>query len=263
MYLAFYGLKKKPFNLNPDPQFLFMSEDHREALSHMFYGITQGEWFIAITGDIGIGKTTICYELVEKLDDETLTAVLLNPLQCYRLFADPLMFAEESKRELPVSFNNFIFHQLDQGRRVILIIDEAQHLSPSLLERIRLYSNVEARDENFLQIILVGQLELMDKLLSPELRALNQRISIRHQINPLDRGEIENYIAHRLTVAGACENITFSPSALKYIYKYSRGIPRIINLVCDRTLLSGYINKTSFITKKVVKQGIESLEGRG
>ena len=264
MYLDFYGFKKKPFNLAPDPQFLFLSEDHREALNHLIYGIQQRELFIAITGDIGTGKTTICHELIEKLDDKTQTIILLNPLQCNRLFTNQMMLSqEESKSEIFFSFNNFLLNQQQQGIRVILIIDEAQHLSNSVLEQIRIFSNLETKGTNIFQIILVGQLELMQKLKSPELRALNQRISIRYQINPLNKKEIENYITYRLMVAGANGNITFSPGALKSIYRHSKGIPRVINLLCDRTLLSGYINKTSYIDKKIVKQGIKSLKGKG
>jgi len=264
MYLDFYGLKKKPFNLTPDPQFLFLSEDHREALNHMLYGIQQRELFIAITGDIGTGKTTICHELFEKLDDKNQTIFLLNPLQCNRLFNDRTMFfQEESKSALFTSFNNFLLNQLQQGRSVILIIDEAQNLSNSVLEHIRIFSNQEIGSEKSFQIILVGQLELMQKLKSPELRALNQRISIRYCLTPLTKKELEDYIAYRLMVAGANGNIIFSPGALEFIYKYSKGIPRVINLVCDRTLLSGYINKTRYINKEIVKQGIKSLEGKG
>jgi len=264
MYLDFYQLKKKPFNLIPDPQFLFLSEGHREALNHLLYGIEQREWFITITGDIGTGKTTICHELLEKLTDENKTIMLLNPYQCNRLFSNQTMFSpEESKSKAFIAFNGFLLDQLQQGRRVILVIDEAQHLSPSLLEQIRIFSNLGTKRGKLSQIILVGQLELMQKLKSSELRALNQRISVRYKLNPLNKKETEDYIAHRLMVAGANGNIAFSPSALKSIYKYSKGIPRVINLLCDRTLLSGFINRTGCLDKKIVKQGLKSLEGTG
>jgi len=264
MYLDFYGLKKKPFNLTPDPQFLFLSKDHREALNHMLYGIQEKECFIAITGDIGTGKTTICLELLETLNDKGKTVILLNPLQCNRLFSHCVEFSREtSKNDTLDSFNTFLVNQLRYGRRVILIIDEAQNLSNEMLEQIRIFSNFEIKSGNCFQIMLVGQLELMQKLESHELRALNQRISVRYKLNPLNKKEIEDYIAYRMAVAGANGNITFASSALKSIYRHSNGIPRVVNLLCDRTLLSGYINKTHYINKKIVSQGIKSLEGRG
>ena len=263
MYLDFYGLKKKPFDLTPDPQFLFLSNDHREALNHMLYGIQEKECFIAITGDIGTGKTTICLELLETLNDEKKTVILLSPLQCNRLFSHYLEFSQDiSKRDRLDSFNTFLTNQLQDGRRVILVIDEAQNLTNEMLEQIRIFSNFEMRNGNCFQIILVGQLEFMEKLESHELRALNQRISVRYQLNPLNKKEIEDYIVYRMTVAGANGNITFASSALKSIYRHSNGIPRVVNLLCDRTLLSGYMNKTHHINKKIVSQGIKSLEGR-
>lgn len=262
MYQNFYKLHKKPFNLTPDPQCLFLSESHGEALNHMLYGIEQREWFIAITGDVGTGKTTICHKLLETLDETHKTIILLNPPLCNKIFNDQsLPFQKESEAEL--SFSTFIFNQLQKGRRVIVIIDEAQNLSPSVLEHIRIFSNPEIGSAHPLQIILVGQLELQQKLESSELQALNQRISIRYSLTPLKKKEEEAYIAYRLMVAGADGNITFSPDALETIHKYSKGIPRVINLVCDRILLSGFINNSKHITRKIVKQGIKSLEGRG
>lgn len=264
MYLDFYGLSKKPFHLTPDPQFLFLSKDHREALNHMLYGIQEKECFIAITGDIGTGKTMLCLELLETVNDQEKIVILLNPLQCQKLFPSYMKLSQEiSTRDMLDSFHNFLVNELQKGRRVVLIIDEAQNLSPDMLEQIRIFSNFEMRNGHHCQIILVGQLELMEKLASRELRALDQRISVRYKLNPLNRKEIEDYIAYRMKVAGADGKITFASSALTCIYRHSAGIPRLVNLLCDRTLLSGYINKTHYISKKIVSQGMKSLEGRG
>ncbi|MCJ7494967.1 MAG: AAA family ATPase [Deltaproteobacteria bacterium] len=268
MYQEFYGLKEKPFALTPDPQFLYLSEGHRTAIDSLIYGIDQREGFMVLTGDIGTGKTTICRALLEKLDKKIKTAVIFNSF----LTEGDLLKAilrdlgcpsnGRSKKERIDVLNQFLVYELSQGANVALIIDEAQNLSTFVLEQIRMLSNLETEKEKMLQIVLIGQRELEKKLQSSSLRQLNQRIAIRHRLLPLTLNETESYIQQRLTVGGAQGNLTFSRAALQEIYKFSRGIPRLINLLCDRTLLAGFVEQTYHIHKGTVKKAEKSLSGR-
>jgi general secretion pathway protein A len=268
MYLDFYGLKEKPFSLTPDPQFLYMSESHRTAIDSLLYGIRQREGFMVVTGDIGTGKTTICRSLLDKLDKNVKTAVIFNSFltegELLRAILQDLGFASigRSKTERIDALNRFLVEQLSQGEHVLLIIDEAQNLSIPVLEQIRMLSNLETAKEKMLQIILLGQLELNQKLRSAKLKQLNQRIAIRHHILPLSREETESYIYQRLTVAGSHGSVTFSKSALNEIYRFSQGIPRLINLLCDRTLIGGFVDETYHIDKGVVRKAIKDLGGK-
>jgi len=268
MYLEFYGLKEKPFSLTPDPQFLYMSESHRTAIDSLLYGIRQREGFMVVTGDIGTGKTTICRSLLDKLDRNVKTAVIFNSFlterELLRAILQDLGFASigRSKTERIDALNRFLVEQLSQGEHVLLIIDEAQNLSIPVLEQIRMLSNLETAKEKMLQIILLGQLELNQKLRSAKLKQLNQRIAIRHHILPLNREETESYIYQRLTVAGSHGGVTFSKSALNEIYRFSQGIPRLINLLCDRTLIGGFVDETFHIDKGVVRKAIKDLGGK-
>lgn len=268
MYLDFYGLKEKPFSLTPDPQFLYLSENHRTAIESLLYGIRQREGFMVVTGDIGTGKTTICRSLLEKLDGNVKTAVIFNSFltegELLRAILQDLGFASiaRSKTERIDALNRYLLEQLSLGQHVLLIIDEAQNLSIPVLEQIRMLSNLETTKEKMLQIILFGQLELNEKLRSPKLKQLNQRIGIRHHIHPLNREETESYVYQRLTVAGSQGSITFSKSALDEIYRYSQGIPRLINLLCDRTLIGGFVEDTFQIDKGLVKKAIKDLGGK-
>ncbi len=268
MYLDFYGLKEKPFSLTPDPQFLYMSESHRTAIESLLYGIRQREGFMVVTGDIGTGKTTVCRSLLEKLDGNVKTAVIFNSFltegELLRAILQDLGFGSigRSKTERIDALNRYLLEQLSQGQHVLLIIDEAQNLSIPVLEQIRMLSNLETAKEKMLQIILFGQLELNQKLRSTKLKQLNQRIAIRHHILPLNREETESYIYQRLTVAGSHGSITFSKSALNEIYRFSRGIPRLINLLCDRTLIGGFVDETFHIDKGVVRKAIKDLGGK-
>lgn len=265
MYEDFYGLREKPFNLTPDPRFLFLSESHRVALEHLIYGIAQKEGFMLIIGDVGTGKTTICRALLERLDEKTETALILNPqlseeeLLLTILSEFGITFSETGKKRIIDRLNQFLLEQLASGGKAVLIIDEAQNLSLTVLEQIRLLSNLETEKEKLLQIILIGQQELKTKLELPVLRQLNQRISVRFNLTPLNKVETKRYIEHRLMIAGSEGGIDFSNRATPLIYEYSQGIPRLINLISDRCLLGGYIKQTNHITPGIVKEAVKSL----
>ncbi len=267
MYLEFYGLKEKPFSLTPDPQFLYLSDSHRVAIDSLLYGIEQREGFIVITGDIGTGKTTICRTILNKVGPQVKTAVIFNSFLSEEELLESILLdfgfpsKGRTKKERIDALNKLLIHLLSQGKNALLIIDEAQNLSIPVLEQIRMLSNLETEKEKLLQIILFGQLELEKKLRSPALKQLNQRIAIRHHLLPLTRKETEAYIYQRLMVAGAQGNIDFSKSAIDEIFKFSKGIPRLINLLCERTLLAGFVEETFKIDKKIVKKAKASILG--
>ncbi len=266
MYEAFYGLREKPFSLTPDPKFFYLSQAHREALDHLLYGIQQREGFIVITGDVGTGKTTLCRALLGKLDERTKTALIFNPI----LSEDELLRSilqdfglrgtGVTKKELIDELNEFLIQLLTEGRNAVLIVDEVQDLSERILEQIRLLSNLETEKEKLIQIILVGQLGLLDLLGAPGLKQLNQRISVRFKIRPLSAHETTQYIFHRLLVAGSTGEEIFSPPALQAIYRYSKGVPRLVNLACDRALLQGFVDQDPRITPARVNQALKSLD---
>jgi general secretion pathway protein A len=266
MYEAFYGLREKPFSLTPDPKFFYLSQSHREALDHLLYGIQQREGFVAITGDVGTGKTTLCRALLGKLDERTKTALILNPIlseeELLRSILQDfgLRGSGTTKKELIDELNEFLIQLLVEGKNAVLILDEAQDLSEQILEQIRLLSNLETEKEKLIQIILVGQLGLLDLLGAPGLRQLNQRISVRFKIRPLSPHETNQYIFHRLLVAGSTGEAIFSASALQAIYRYSQGVPRLINLACDRALLQGFVDQDLRITPERVNQALKSLD---
>jgi general secretion pathway protein A len=270
MYEEFYGLKEKPFSLTPDTRFFFLSENHREAFEHLLYGIKEKEGFILITGEVGAGKTTLCRALLDKIESSTMdSALILNPmLSDYELLQSILTdFGIQSKaitkKDLLDELNQFLLRQQAANRNSILIIDEAQNLPSFMLEEIRILSNLETEKEKLLQIILIGQVELKEKLSLWQLRQLNQRISIRYHLHNLRKEEVPRYIQHRLTVAGSSGDIHFTSSALQEIYNYSRGIPRLTNLAADRALLAGYAEQTRKIRRATVIRGLKSLEGEG
>jgi len=267
MYQEFYGLREKPFALTPDPQFLFLSVSHRTAMDSLLYGIYQREGFMVLTGDIGTGKTTLCRALLEKVDPRVKTAVIFNSFlteeELLETFLQDLGLTTKgkSRKKLIDGLNKFLLSQLAKGNHVALIIDEAQNLSIPVLEQIRMLSNLETEKERMLQIILLGQLELVKKLQSPELKQLNQRVAIRHRLLPLTRAETEGYIYQRLLVAGTQGNVTFSNGALNEIYQFSKGIPRLINLLCDRALLAGFVEQTYHIPEEIIQKAKNSLLG--
>ena len=267
MYLDFYGLKENPFNVTSDPNFLYLSHTHQEALDHLLYGIDQRKGFIEITGEIGCGKTTLCRALLSRLDESTRTSIVFNSSLPESQLLEAIVedFGLKPERRGKGAFikalNSFLLEQLSRGNNAVLIIDEAQNLRLSALETIRMLSNLETEKEKLLQTILVGQPQLREKLNSPDLVQLRQRISVRFHVKALDGAEIPRYIEHRLGIAGAPGKIGFSQEALDLILAYSKGVPRLINLVCDKTLLLGFVREAWMIDTEIVNKSIEELEG--
>jgi len=267
MYREFFGLKEKPFNITSDPNFLFMSRVHKEAFSHLVYGIKERKGFLEITGEVGAGKTTLCRALISQLDRNTKSAYIFNSTlpeaQLLQAILEDygIVVTGRTKVSMLRQLNNFLIDELSRNNNVVLIIDEAQNLSNKILEEIRMLSNLETDKEKLIQIILVGQPELKAKLSSPCLKQLRQRISVRFHITPLDKDEVAEYVGHRLTVAGSDGRIRFSPDALEQIYGFSGGVPRLINSVCDKALLSAYVAETMEISGALIDKGIREIEG--
>jgi general secretion pathway protein A len=252
MYEEFYGFVQPPFSLTPDPRFLYRSESHDLALQQVWQAIRRKEGFIVLTGDIGTGKTTLCRTLLEQFDQTTFTALVLNPfLSVDELLREVLIsfgvvskdalktgrLATASKHELVRTLHDFLLSLVPLHGSAVLIIDEAQHLSADVLEEIRVLSNLETNDQKLLQVVIVGQLNILDILNQPDLRQLHQRISIRCVLKPLTREEVEAYVTHRLWVARGSTSVTFTPKAFDLVHSISGGVPRMINLVCDRALM--------------------------
>jgi general secretion pathway protein A len=268
VYLEYYGLKEPPFNITPNPRFLFYSAKHREAFNHLLYGIRERKGFVQLTGEVGAGKTTLCRALLEQLGPEFSTALILNPV----LDADQLVKAIAMELNLPVKgldrlealaeINRFLLQQVEQHKDTVLIIDEAQDLPRELLEQVRLLSNLETDERKLLQIILMGQPELRDRLNDYSLRQLRQRITVRFHLNPLKRSEVSQYIHHRLHISGANGAPYFTNAAVWLIYRYSRGIPRLINAVCDKCLLAGFVQQREKIDFLMVRRAARELEGQ-
>ncbi|MEZ4293102.1 MAG: AAA family ATPase [Myxococcota bacterium] len=265
MYTAFYGLREKPFALSPDPRFLYLAGSHREALAHLLYGIEQGEGFIAVTGEVGTGKTTLCRTLLERLDGDTELAFLFNPsrtaLELMQSISAELGLPAEGlpRRALMTQLNEFLLERKREGRRVLLIIDEAQNLSDATLEQVRLLSNLETSREKLIQILLLGQPELDRKLDGRNLRQLRQRISVRWKLEPLAAHETRAYVRHRLAVAAGEPKEIFSESALREIHRRTAGIPRLVNQLCDRALLGGYAARSATIGARLVRAAAREI----
>jgi general secretion pathway protein A len=274
MYEPYYGFAEKPFSLTPDPKYLYRSESHANAFDLLQYAIDRREGFVVITGDIGTGKTTLCRALLEHTDKKTFTALLLNPflseedlLRSILQDLGVITRGEErmggrqpSKQDLINTLYDFLLSLIPLGARAVLIVDEAQNLPLRILEQIRILSNLETDKEKLLQIILVGQLNLLDLVRSPELRQLDQRVSIRYQLKPLTEEETGAYVTHRLAIANASRPVMFTGTALKVIYQYSAGIPRLINMLCDRALLGGYSAQTTRIDERLVIGAADGLD---
>jgi general secretion pathway protein A len=269
MYNQFFGFKERPFQLVPNPAYFFLSKSHEEAMAHLIYAIAQGDGFVEITGEVGTGKTTLCRAFLENLGPETEVAYVFNSkldsIQLLKAINDEFGITSETDnvKELIDNLNAFLLQKKAEGKRVIAVIDEAQNLSHDVLEQLRLLSNLETTTSKLLQIVLVGQPELAEMLDSHELRQIAQRITLSCHLSPLGFKETRGYIRHRLHVASSKPGAAFTRSACRAIYKYSGGIPRLINIACDRALLAGFgLNRTK-ITGGIAKASIRELAGRG
>lgn len=268
MYLQFYGFSEAPFNVTPDSKFLFLSHRHQEALAAMLFGVQERKGFICLTGEIGCGKTTLCRAMMSQLDPEQVQiCVVLNSyltdLELLKTINEGfgLPASSESKKELIDALNTFLLREYSEGRNVVLVIDEAQNLRPETLEQIRMISNLETENDKLIQMILIGQPELRRTLNLPELEQLNQRITVRYHIDPLSEEEIPEYVRHRLSVAEPQVEIEFTPQAFRMIHHFSRGVPRRINVICDRCLLVAYTQGTFTVDDKVVQQAVGEIRG--
>jgi general secretion pathway protein A len=270
MYESFFALKEKPFALTPNPRFLFLSKTHNEVYAHLIYGIESRAGFVEVTGEVGTGKTTILRTLLSHLDeDKYRVAFIFNPkLTAFELLRNiNREFGVDddgaSNPDLIHALNSFLLTENDAGRTPILVIDEAQNLSGEVLEQIRLLSNLETEDDKLIQVILVGQPELRHHLSDHSLRQLNQRIAVRYQLRPLNREETASYVLHRLNIAGRPDGNLFSAAALKRVYACSGGIPRRVNLICDRSLLTAYSEERGIVSARDVNQAVKELAGMG
>jgi general secretion pathway protein A len=258
MYLEFYGLKFSPFNITSDPEFFFESSSHKEALAALLYGIQEKKGIILITGEVGTGKTTLCRTLINKLNPQTKTSLILNPyfseLQLLQAIVEDFGLELEKKNRLDVvkKLNSFLIDVSLKGGNAVLIIDESQNLTNRQLEQVRLLSNLETSQDKLLQIVLVGQPELIDKLKQFRLRQIHQRILVKYNLSPLQEDEVKGYVEFRLKKAGDI-NISISPESYKIIYEFSKGIPRMINMLCDRVLLFGFVKEKNVFDAEIFK----------
>ena len=270
MYLSFFGLNEKPFSITPDPRYLFLSERHAEAMAHLLYGIKEAGGFIQLTGEVGTGKTTIVRSLLAQIPENAEIALILNPRMtapeflltlCEELGIGVPDSAAGSLKDLVDILNDYLLRAHAAGRRVVLVVDEAQNLAPDVLEQVRLLTNLETNTQKLLQIILIGQPELRELLDRSELRQLAQRITGRYHLDPLSAPETVAYVRHRLRVAGTTSEI-FSRRALQKIHRLSGGVPRVINILCDRALLGGYSLDRHRVTTTLVRQAGSEVFGR-
>ncbi|MCP5049486.1 MAG: AAA family ATPase [bacterium] len=270
MFEKYYQFKRKPFSLTPDPDFFYLSPDHVEAIEHLIYGITDGEGFLMLTGEIGTGKTTLSRVLTRKLGDSIIYSLTLNPFQDFEALLKSIISdfgltpGSGGKSDLIDQLIHFLLHDVGpRGKTALIIIDEAQNLSVETLEQLRLISNIETDREKLLQILLLGQEELMQMIELNELRQLNQRISVRYFLTPLNKAEMTRYIHHRIQASREPQAapITFTWTALREIFKFSRGVPRLINMLANRCLIAGFVAETHTIDRTMVKRAKESLFG--
>ena len=269
MYTSFFGLNEKPFTITPDPRYLFMSERHGEGLAHLVYGVTESGGFIQLTGEVGTGKTTLVRTLLGQIPAEVDIALILNPeltaIEFLTAICEELGIElpkdKYSKKALVDALNRHLLEAHSRGRRIILLIDEAQNLSAGVLEQLRLLTNLETARQKLLQIILIAQPELREKLAQENLRQLAQRVTGRYHLEPLSREEAFQYIDHRLRVAGALTEI-FEPTAKREVFRLSGGVPRVMNVICDRALLGAYSQESRMVNKRLVRKAASEVSGQ-
>jgi general secretion pathway protein A len=269
MYTSFFGLNEKPFSITPDPRYLFLSERHGEALAHLVYGVTESGGFIQLTGEVGTGKTTLVRSLLlNRMPDNANVAVVLNPQLsvveflatiCEELHIE-VAHNKGSVKALTDALNQHLLKSHAEGRRTILVVDEAQNLAPAVLEQVRLLTNLETAKQKLLQIILIGQPELRELLARNDLRQLAQRITARYHLEPLSRAETAAYIEHRLKVAGALGEV-FDEGARKEVFRLSQGVPRLVNVICDRALLGAYARESRHINARLIREAAAEVKG--
>ncbi|MBN1871776.1 MAG: AAA family ATPase [Candidatus Omnitrophica bacterium] len=265
MYEKFYRFEHTPFNMTPDSKFFYPSQKHEEALSRLLVAISQRNGFAVVTGEIGSGKTTVCRTLLNKLDTATKVALILNTHLTRKELLTTILedlnieYKSGSKTHLLSALNDYLLERAKDGVNVVIIIDEAQNLTPSVLEEVRMLSNLETEEEKLLQIILIGQPELKKKLSHPNMIQFSQRIVFYYHLEPLDYNETKEYIRHRIHKAGCLNETLFTALALDAVYGYSQGIPRLINLICHNALLNGFISESTIITASHVKEAAEDL----
>jgi general secretion pathway protein A len=269
MYTSFFGLNEKPFSITPDPRYLFLSERHGEALAHLVYGVTESGGFIQLTGEVGTGKTTLCRTLLlNRVPSNADVAVVLNPQLSALEFLEAIceeLGVKVPKRKGSIkalidALNRYLLDAHADGRRTILVVDEAQNLAPEVLEEVRLLTNLETAKQKLLQIILIGQPELRELLARNDLRQLAQRITGRYHLEPLSPEETDQYIEHRLQVAGALGKV-FDAGAKRTVFRLSQGVPRLINVICDRALLGAYSQGSRLVSRRVVRRAAAEISG--
>jgi general secretion pathway protein A len=268
MFLEHFQLREPPFSISPDPRFVFLSERHRDALAHLLYGVGQGSsgGFVCVTGEVGTGKTTLCRLLLEQLPPNTRVALILNPMLSPIELLEaigkelhiPLRGKQGHQKRLIDALNIYLLQAYAEGLRVVLIIDEAQNLSAEALEQVRLLTNLETNTQKLLQIILLGQPELRDLLARRDLRQLSQRITARFHLTPLTEIETQQYLRHRFAIAGGPQ-FPFSADAMHALFKYSKGIPRLLNIIADRALLAAYVHENKIVDKKLVSLAAKEI----
>jgi general secretion pathway protein A len=269
MYNTYFGFREKPFKLVPNPEYLFLSKSHEEALAHLNYAISQGDGFVEITGEVGTGKTTLCRSFLENLGNDTAAAYIFNPKmgpkQLIRAINDEfgIQYNADDTKDLIDKLNRFLIQKKAERKKVLVLIDEAQNLTKTVLEQLRLLSNLETNREKLIQIILVGQPELAEMLDSHDLRQIGQRISLRYEITPLSLAETAEYIQYRLNIATQKPSVFFDRSAVRQIYTYSGGIPRLINIACDRALLTAFGLNRHRVTGRIARRSLAEISHRG
>ncbi len=270
MYEEYFGLKSKPFSIVPDPAYFFMSSGHREALAHLMYGIENEGGFVLLTGEVGAGKTTVCRRLLQSMPEDVDVAFILNP----KVSVDELLatICDEFRISYPAGttsikvfvalINDYLLDIHQRGRRAVVIIEEAQNLKPEVLEQLRLLTNLETNQRKLLQMIMLGQPELRDMLHHPQMRQLSQRITARYHLGPLRREEVRQYVGHRLAVAGLIRGQLFSPRALRKLFRLTGGVPRLINVVCDRALLGAFVQEKDLVDLSILRKAAREVFGK-